>query len=72
VYGEPAVPYYRAFVIGPEGHVIDRYDLTATDEEAAREQAQGLSELPQGYDIELWHFDRKIATFKAKHLPRSG
>jgi hypothetical protein len=68
--GMPAVPYYRAFVIGPDGHVIDRHDLTAADDEAAKKRAQGLSELDQGYGIELWHLDRKIATFQTKHPPR--
>ena len=63
------MPYYRAFVIGPDGHVIDRHDLTAADDEAARKRAQGLSELAQGYDIELWDLDRKIATFQTKHPP---
>jgi hypothetical protein len=68
--GMRAVPDYRAFVIGPDDHVIDRHDLTANDDEAAKKRVQELAELAEGYDIELWHLDRKIARFKAKHPPR--
>ena len=65
-----AVPDYRAFVIGPDDHVIYRHDLTASDDEAAKKRVPELAELAEGYDIELWHLDRKIARFKAKHPPR--
>ena len=68
--GMRAVPDYRAFVIAPDDHVIDRHDLTANDDEAAKKRVQELAELAEGYDIELWHLDRKIARFKAKHPPR--
>jgi hypothetical protein len=60
------VPDYRAFVIGPDDHVIGRHDLAASDDEAAKKRVQELVEL-EGYDIELWHLDRKIARFKAKY-----
>ena len=36
--GMRAVPDYRAFVIGPDDHVIDRHDLTANDDEAAKKR----------------------------------
>jgi hypothetical protein len=57
------MPDYRAFVIGPDGHVMDRYDLACADDESAKEQAQ---QRVDGRDIELWQGERKIAVFKAK------
>jgi hypothetical protein len=43
------VPDYRAFVMGPDDHVIDRHDLTASDDEAAKKRVQELTELAEGY-----------------------
>ena len=54
---------YRAYVIGPDGHIIQRFDMVCTDVEAAKARAK---QLVNGYDIELWQLDRKIATFKRK------
>ena len=51
---------YRAFILGPDGHVQARIDLIhADDENAAKEQAQRLVD---GHDVELWQLDGKIAT----------
>jgi hypothetical protein len=52
---------YRAYLIGQDGHVQQRFDLTATDEAVAREQAK---QLVDGHAIELWQLARKIATFE--------
>ena len=52
---------YHAFVIGPDGHVQLRYDLYCATEADAIERAK---QLVDGHDIELWHRDKKIATFK--------
>jgi hypothetical protein len=52
---------YRAYIIGPDGHVQGRVDLIdADDEETAKEQAK---QYVDGHDVELWQLDRKIATF---------
>jgi hypothetical protein len=52
---------YRAYVVGPDGHVRSRYDLyCATDAEAIDRAKQ----LVDGHDIELWHRDKKIALLK--------
>jgi hypothetical protein len=51
---------YRAYLMGPDGHVQSRVDLICEDEEAAKAQAM---QLVDGHDVELWHLDRKIATF---------
>jgi hypothetical protein len=52
---------YRAFVLGPDGHVRDRYDLLCATEDEAKERARHLVD---GHDVELWHRDRKIAVFR--------
>jgi hypothetical protein len=57
------MPKYRAFVIGPDGHVMDRHELACADDEAAKKRAQQLAD---SCDIELWQCERKIAAFKAK------
>jgi hypothetical protein len=54
---------YRVFVLGPDGHVIDRFEFWCRDDEQAKEKAKQLLD---GLDIELWHRDRKIAEFKSK------
>jgi hypothetical protein len=52
---------YRVFVIGPDGHVRDRYELSCADEVEARERAE---QLVDGHDVELWQRDRKIETYR--------
>ncbi|MET4091644.1 hypothetical protein [Bradyrhizobium sp. S3.5.5] len=52
---------YRAYVMGPDGHIRQRIDLLCQDDEAAKEQAEKLVD---GHDIELWELDRRIAIFK--------
>jgi hypothetical protein len=54
---------YGAYVIGPDGHVIQRFDIVCADVEAAKARAKRLV---NGYAIELWQLDRKIATFESK------
>jgi hypothetical protein len=54
---------YRAYILGPDGHVQARIDLIdVRDENTAKEQAKKLVD---GHDVELWQLDRKIATFRA-------
>ena len=54
---------YRAYLIGPDGHIFQRTDLVCADDEAAKESAKRLV---NGHDVELWQLDRKIATFPHK------
>ena len=54
---------YRAYILGPDGHVKDRVDFFSTDDEAAKERAK---QLVDGHDVELWHRDHRIATFKSE------
>ncbi|WP_192740581.1 hypothetical protein [Bradyrhizobium sp. OAE829] len=55
---------YRAYTIGSDGHIQQRFDLTATDEATAREQAKRLVD---GHDVELWQGTVKVAKFTRKH-----
>jgi hypothetical protein len=51
---------YRVYIIGPDGHVIDRVDLLCDNEAEARLAKQ----LVAGRDVELWQLDRMIETFR--------
>jgi len=51
---------YRAFIMGPDGHVQNRVDLRCADDAEAIKVAK---QLVDGYDVELWQLDRKIETF---------
>ena len=52
---------YRAYLIGPDGHIQQRIDILCADDNAARERAK---QLVDGHDVELWQLDRQMATFK--------
>ena len=55
--------HYRAFVIGADGHVINRIDLFCESEDDARERA---AQLVDSQAIELWEGARRIARFEPK------
>ena len=55
---------YRAYLIGPDGHIIQRTDMICTDDEAAKERAK---QLVDGHDGELWQLGRRIAIFPRQH-----
>jgi len=57
----PQMQDYRAFLIGRDGHVLDRHEFWCVDDDAAKEQAKRLVD---GHDVELWHRDHRIAVFK--------
>jgi hypothetical protein len=61
IAGTRQMPEYRAYVMGPDGHVKDRADLVCEGEEEAKARAK---QLVDGHDIELWKLDRHVATFK--------
>lgn len=54
---------YRAFLVGPDGHVVSRIDLLCIDEQDARERARRLAE---GHAVELWEGARRIERFEAE------
>lgn len=45
---------YRAYVLGPDGHIQERIDLVCADDDAAKERAKALVD---GHDVELWQLD---------------
>jgi hypothetical protein len=52
---------YQAYVIGEDGHIKHRIDLTCVDDDVAKERVESLLDV---HAIELWQLDRKIATFE--------
>ena len=52
---------YRAYVMGPDGHVQSRADIRCDDEAEAIRLAK---QLVDGCDVELWQLDRHIETFR--------
>jgi hypothetical protein len=54
---------YRAFIVAPDGHIKDRFEFWAEDDERAKEHAK---QFVDGHDVELWHQAEKIAELKSK------
>ena len=51
---------FYAYIVDQNGRVLNCIDLAIESEEVAKERAK---QLVDGYDVELWQLDRKIATF---------
>lgn len=49
--GPAQVNEYRAYVMGADGHILNRIDLFCANDDQAKEQAEALVD---GHDIELW------------------
>ena len=60
--GAAQMPEYCAYLLSKDGHIQHRIDLIAADDDAAKERANMLVDRCDS-DIELWQFDRMIATF---------
>jgi hypothetical protein len=58
-----AVPEYRAYLVGHDGHFTAAVPLVCPDDETAKEQAK---QLVDGHDVELWQKARKVAVFEHK------
>jgi hypothetical protein len=61
-----AMQEYRIFILGPDGHIMDRYEFRAPDDNAAKEHAK---QMVDGHDIELWERARKIAELRSESSP---
>jgi hypothetical protein len=59
--GRTAMQDYRAYIMGPDGHVQNRVDLQCANDVEAIKLAK---QLVDGYDVELWQLDRHIETFR--------
>jgi hypothetical protein len=57
----PELQDYRAFVVGGDGHVLQRHEFWCANDEEAKERAR---QFVDGKDVELWHRDHRIATFR--------
>jgi hypothetical protein len=51
---------YRAYIVGPDGHVESRFNLHCSNEAEAIKLAK---QFVNDHDVELWQLDRKIGTF---------
>jgi hypothetical protein len=56
--------YYRAYIIGQDGHFQKAVELNSTDDDAAIESAK---QLVADYDVEVWQQDRLIARLQSEH-----
>jgi hypothetical protein len=54
---------YYAYIIGKDGHVINRVVIEGADDEEARRKAK---QIVDGHDVELWQEARKVNTFPRK------
>ena len=52
---------YRAYIMGPDGHIENRVELQCDDDDEAVRFAK---QFVDGHDVELWQLDRHIETFK--------
>jgi hypothetical protein len=51
---------YQAYMVGEDGRISQRIDLSCENDEAARQRASGFADRNT---IELWQNDRMIARF---------
>ena len=54
--------FLRSYVLGPDGRIIQSYELVSPDDEAAKVRAK---QYVDGHDIELWQ-GRRVAKFPHK------
>ena len=54
---------YYAYIMGLDGHIELSTQLICEDETEAKKRAKDLAD---GYDVELWFGDRKVAEFKSE------
>jgi len=52
---------YYAYIIGDDGHIVNRVDLVCDDDEEAKRHAQQLADV---HAIELWQEARMVASFE--------
>jgi hypothetical protein len=54
---------YRVLELRPDGNVKSKFDFTARDDEAAKDQALQAA---SSKDLELWSNDRKISEWRGQ------
>ena len=55
---------YSAYIVGPDGHILNRIDLFCANDDEAKECAVRLVDDEK---VELWQRDRRIAEFRRRH-----
>jgi hypothetical protein len=65
--GTISMEEYRAYLLGPDGHIVDRVDLLCADENTAKQKAEDLAE---DCVVELWQGARKIAVYQPRQMFR--
>lgn len=65
--GPAQVNEYRAYIMGADGHILNRIDLLCADDDEAKERAK---QLVDGHDVELWQMGRKISVFLSQPRQR--
>jgi hypothetical protein len=68
---------YRVLELRPDGHVTSKFDFSARNDDAAKDQALQAA---SSKDLELWSNDRKISEWrgqrsswlKVKRVSRNG
>jgi hypothetical protein len=53
--------YYRAYVLNADGHITAVHELDCADDEQAKQKA---AQMLDGYDLEVWCRERKVALLK--------
>ena len=54
---------YYAYILGEDGHVINRVVISCNDDDEARRLAK---QLVDRHAVELWQQSRMVATFRPK------
>lgn len=67
--GGKAMRDYRAYVIGQDGLIRQRFEFFCEDDEKAKEEAK---QYVDGHDVELWHRDHRIVVLRHKQPGRRG
>jgi hypothetical protein len=59
---------YRAYLLGENGHIIERIDLFGADEGTARARAATLA---IDHDVELWERAKPVAIYRRQRATGS-
>jgi hypothetical protein len=59
--GSRLMPYYYAYQVDDDGHIIGRFNLYAENDEEAVAKAR---QCQADRNIEIWDFDRKVSFLK--------
>jgi hypothetical protein len=58
----PGTMHFRAYILNDHGRIFNFAELEADGDDDAKRQARHLRD---GFDVEVWQLDRKVAVLKA-------